>query len=88
MYKKILKKIDELFLLNFKEKEEFKIYILNNNIKINSDILDEKTFIKIYLKTLLLETKKDLTYIEIYNKMKMKYLKQIKKNQKNLIQKI
>lgn len=73
----IFEKIDKIFLLTPKEKQELKNYLQTspNKLKI---ILEEKNFINNYLKTLLQENTKDMTYIEIHNTMKQKYLKQIK----------
>lgn len=88
----IIEKINNSFLLDKKEKGEFINYLQNANInfdkqKINK-LLDENSFINNFLKTLLLESTKDMTYIEIHNTMKIKYLQQIReleeKEQENL----
>lgn len=74
-------KIDKSFLLNINEKDELKSFIEQNESKYKIDNLEnslnEKIFINNFLKNLLNENNKDLTYIEIHNNMRKSYMKQI-----------
>lgn len=75
-------KINSSFLLNQSIKNELITYINYNKDKYNfekiNDLIDEKKFIRNFLKSLLSENSKDFTYNEIHNKMKLKYLQKIR----------
>lgn len=81
-----LLKVDKSFFLSVKEQIEFKRFMLSkkwgyetNDLKY---LLDEKNFIVNFLKSLLKDNSKDISYIEIYSKMKKTYLDKIKELEK------
>lgn len=81
--KDVCMKIDWLFLLNFKEKEEFKNYIISNkdlyNLEEINKNLNEKFYINKYLKEILLNNHlSEMTFLEIHNNLRKNFINKIR----------